>query len=128
MSLWLIVYHHGFRPELDGLSIFQWHAHEMLFGYAMAVIAGFLLTAAANWTDQETARGGWLAAIFALWLLARVLMADGTAYLLYAAAADLAFMVSLTIAVARPIFRVRQKRQAMVLVLMILLTAANLLF
>lgn len=128
MASWLSVYRFGLRLNLDGLSIFQWHAHEMLFGYAMAVIAGFLLTAAWNWTDQKTASGAWLALIFALWVLARILMINGTGYILYAAAADLAFMAGLAIAVARPIIRVRQKRQAMVLLLVFLLTAANLLF
>jgi uncharacterized protein involved in response to NO len=128
MASWLSVYHFGLRLSLDGLSIFQWHAHEMLFGYAMAVIAGFLLTAAWSWTDQETASGAGLALIFALWVLARILMINGTGYILYAAAADLAFMAGLAMAVARPIIKVRQKRQAMVLLLVFLLTAANLLF
>src|SRR5687767_9985161 len=40
-----------------------WHAHEMLFGYTCAVIAGFLLTAAQNWTGHATARGGSLLAL-----------------------------------------------------------------
>ena len=50
-----------------------WHAHEMLFGYALAVIAGFLLTAVRNWTGQATAAGAELAALLALWLVARTL-------------------------------------------------------
>ncbi len=128
MALWLAVYRFGFVIQLSGLSMFQWHAHEMLYGYAMAVIAGFLLTAAWNWTGQETASGAGLAIIFLLWLLARILMACGTGVLVYAAAADMAFLVSLAFAVARPIIRVRQKRQALVLLLLALLTAANLLF
>jgi uncharacterized protein involved in response to NO len=128
MGVWLAVYHFGFRLSLERLSVFQWHAHEMLFGYAMAVIAGFLLTAAWNWTGQETATGAWLAIIFAFWVVARILMINGTGYILYAAAADLAFMASLAFAVARPIIRIRQKRQAMVLLLLFLLATANTLF
>ena len=116
MALWLAVYRFGFVIQLSGLSMFQWHAHEMLYGYAMAVIAGFLLTAAWNWTGQETASGAGLAIIFLLWLLARILMACGTGVLVYAAAADMAFLVSLAFAVARPIIRVRQKRQAMMII------------
>ena len=50
-----------------------WHAHEMLYGYAMAVIAGFLLTAVRNWTGQQTAAGAALAGLLLLWLLARAL-------------------------------------------------------
>jgi uncharacterized protein involved in response to NO len=128
MASWLSVYHYGLRLNLEGLSIFQWHAHEMLFGYAMAVIAGFLLTAAWNWTDRKTADGGWLALIFALWVLARILMINGTEYIRYAAVADLAFMAGLGIAVAMPVIKVRQKRQAMVLLLVLLLAVSNLLF
>jgi uncharacterized protein involved in response to NO len=128
MASWLSVYHYGLRLNLEGLSIFQWHAHEMLFGYAMAVIAGFLLTAAWNWTDRKTADGGWLALIFALWVLARILMINGTEYIRYAAVADLAFLAGLGIAVAMPVIKVRQKRQAMVLLLVLLLAVSNLLF
>jgi uncharacterized protein involved in response to NO len=128
MGSWLSVYHYGVQLKLERLSIFQWHAHEMLFGYAMAVIAGFLLTAAWNWTDRKTADGGWLALIFALWVLARMLMINGTEYIRYAAVADLAFMAGLALAVAVPVIKVRQKRQAMVLLLVLLLAVANLLF
>ncbi len=128
MVMWLLVYRFGLQLDLAGLSIFQWHAHEMLYGYAMAVIAGFLLTAAWNWTGQETASGAGLALIFIFWVVARVLMANGTRFLVYAAAADLLFMLGLGIAVARPIIKVRQKRQTMVLLIIALLAAANLLF
>jgi uncharacterized protein involved in response to NO len=50
-----------------------WHAHEMLYGYAMAAIAGFLLTAVRNWTGQQTAAGAELAGLLLLWLMARAL-------------------------------------------------------
>lgn len=128
MATWLAVYRFGYQLELEGLSIFQWHAHEMLYGYSMAVIAGFLLTAAWNWTNEKTASGAGLALIFILWVLARALSIHGTSYIVYAAAADLAFMAGLVIAVARPIIKVRQKRQTMVLLLVFLLTAGNILF
>ena len=57
---------------LPGANI-AWHAHEMIFGYAFAVIAGFLLTAVRVWTGRPTPTGAALAAIAALWLLARAL-------------------------------------------------------
>jgi uncharacterized protein involved in response to NO len=125
MVNWLLVYRFGLQLNLSGLSIFQWHAHEMLYGYAMAVIAGFLLTAAWNWTGQKTASGAGLALIFIFWVVARVLMANGTRFLVYAAAADLLFMLGMGFAVGRPIINVRQKRQAMVLLIIALLAAAN---
>jgi uncharacterized protein involved in response to NO len=107
MAIWLAVYLFQFPIPVTGISTMQWHAHEMIYGYTMAVIAGFLLTAAWNWTGQKTASGAGLAAIFAFWLLGRVFMLTGTQHLVYAAAADLAFMLGLGFAVARPIIRVR---------------------
>jgi len=128
MAAWLAQYRYGLPIEMSGLSPSQWHAHEMVFGFAFAVIAGFLLTAAWNWTDHETASGGALASLFAAWALARALMLDGTGLLWFAATADMAFMLGLAFAVARPIVRVGQKRQAPVLLILALLTVANLLF
>lgn len=128
MVTWLAVYRFGLQLDLTGFSVFQWHAHEMLYGYSMAVIAGFLLTAAWNWTGQATASGAALFVIFLCWLIARILMSTGSAFLIYAAAADLLFMVTLGFAVARPIIKVRQKRQAVVLLIILLLAASNLLF
>ena len=51
-----------------------WHAHEMLFGFALAVIVGFLFTAGRNWTGQPTPTGATLAALAGLWVAARVLV------------------------------------------------------
>lgn len=128
MSAWMAVFLFSFPLELAGVSVFQWHAHEMVFGYAMAVIAGFLLTAAWNWTGQKTASGAGLGLLFALWVLARVLMMKGTGLLPWATAADLAFMAGLAFAVGRPVIRTRQTRQAPVLLVLTLLAAARLLF
>lgn len=128
MAIWLGLYRFGLQLQLDGISMFQWHAHEMLYGYSMAVIAGFLLTAAWNWTGEKTASGAGLAWIFIPWLLARILMAGGTGFLLYAAIADLAFMLGLGFATARPIIKVRQTRQIPVVIILALLALANLAF
>jgi uncharacterized protein involved in response to NO len=128
MATWLGLYRFGLQLQLDGISMFQWHAHEMVFGYTVAVIAGFLLTAAWNWTGEKTASGAGLAWIFIPWVIARILMAGGTTYLLYAAIADLLFMLGLGFATSRPIIKVRQKRQVPVILIMFLLTLANLAF
>ncbi len=58
----------------------QWHAHEMFYGYVLAIIAGFLLTAVRNWTNVPTAHGKTLAALFGLWGAARLCMALPNAY------------------------------------------------
>ena len=48
---------HGALPQAGYLSAMAWHAHEMVFGFAAAVITGFLLTAARNWTGLPTPTG-----------------------------------------------------------------------
>jgi uncharacterized protein involved in response to NO len=68
VPLWGLQYA-GWLPRANLL----WHAHEMLFGYAFAVIAGFLLTAVRAWTSRPTPTGAALAGIASLWLLARIL-------------------------------------------------------
>ncbi len=65
------------------------HAHEMVFGYSLAVIVGFLFTAGRNWSGQPTPTGKPLMALAALWLLARVLMFTPWAWA--ALAANVAF-------------------------------------
>lgn len=69
------------RFEFDGthqMMPFYWHGHEMLYGYALAVIAGFLLTAVKAWTQQSMPYGYKLLVIFVPWALARVLfLANG---------------------------------------------------
>ncbi|CAM3311733.1 NnrS family protein [Shewanella violacea] len=79
IPLWLVTW---FMPQY---SLFQtqvwskvvplwWHPHEMLFGFAMAIVAGFLLTAVKNWTNQPGLSGIGLAVTFFCWLTARVLL------------------------------------------------------
>lgn len=128
MVVWAGVYHWQWSLALSRISVLQWHAHEMLYGYAMAVIAGFLLTAVRNWTSIDTAAGKPLMALFGLWLVPRLLFLGGDAWLLLAAIFDLVFTIALSFAVARPIFQVRQWRQMAVLSKLILLGGCNLLF
>ncbi|HVL09025.1 MAG TPA: NnrS family protein [Burkholderiaceae bacterium] len=62
-------------PMAGGMPAMLWHAHEMVFGFTFAIIAGFLLTAVRAWTGQPTPSGWPLAALAALWLAGRVLAA-----------------------------------------------------
>ena len=69
---WVLSLHGvAFMPLGGGL---WWHVHEMIFGFALAIIIGFLLTAAQNWTGVPSATGGLLAMLTLLWLLPRVLL------------------------------------------------------
>jgi len=85
-----------------------WHGHEMLFGYALAVIAGFLLTAGRNWTNRPTPTGKPLAALVLLWLAGRVLML--TPWPTAAALVNVAFPLAVAAALARPLLASRNRR------------------
>lgn len=56
----------------SALPVQYWHAHEMIWGYAGAIVVAFLLTAVATWTEQPPVRGKFLMTLVALWLVARV--------------------------------------------------------
>ncbi|MEO6603020.1 MAG: NnrS family protein, partial [Polyangiaceae bacterium] len=73
VPLWLVALRGGISPG-GAFGPMQWHAHEMLFGFSTAIIAGFLLTAVGNWTSRETVTGAPLAGLAALWLLGRFAM------------------------------------------------------
>ena len=66
-----------------------WHAHEMVFGFTLAVVVGFLFTAGRNWSGQPTPTGRALMALAALWLAGRVLVL--TPWALAAMAVNVAF-------------------------------------
>src|SRR5438128_1288050 len=85
--LWAVQFS-GAAP-IDYLPSSSWHAHEMLFGFTLAIIVGFLFTAGANWTGQPTPRGVMLASMALVWTAARVLAA--TPYGIAAAVTDVAF-------------------------------------
>ena len=125
MAAWLAIYLFDRRYDATGMSPFLWHAHEMLFGYAMAVIGGFLLTAVWNWTGRKTAAGLPLAALFVCWAGARVAMFGSPGGLAWAMFLDTAFLLGLLFALARPVIAVRQIRQAPVLVILLWLVAAR---
>ena len=106
IALWALQYA-GWLPQpyLHGPL---WHAHEMLFGFALAVIVGFLLTAGRNWSNQPTPTGGRLAALAALWLAARVLVLTPWGWA--AAAANVAFPLAAAVALAIPFVRAGNRR------------------
>jgi uncharacterized protein involved in response to NO len=98
-----------------------WHAHEMLFGYAFAVIAGFLLTAVRAWTNLPTPSGAALGGIAALWLAARV----AALFSLEAAALlDLLFAMAVAIGIGRPIVASRNRNTFFILLVLALGTAS----
>ena len=101
-----------------------WHAHEMLFGYAFAVIAGFLLTAVRAWTGRPTPSGAALGAIAALWVLARVV---GLYSLPFSSLIDAAFAIGVAWGIGRPILASNNRNWFFIL-LVLALGAASVAF
>ncbi|AKJ30885.1 NnrS family protein [Caldimonas brevitalea] len=85
-----------------------WHAHEMVFGFTLAVIVGFLFTAGRNWSNLPTPTGSALAALAGLWLAARILVLTPFAWA--AALANVAFPVAAAVALAIPFWKARNRR------------------
>lgn len=85
-----------------------WHGHEMLFGYTLAVVAGFLLTAVRAWTGQPTPVGAPLMGLAALWVAGRVLVLMPLPAL--AAVVNAAFPLALAAAIAIPLLRSQNVR------------------
>jgi uncharacterized protein involved in response to NO len=126
VPLWLAMLVHGIEPP-GALSSLQWHAHELIFGFLAAVIAGFVLTAVPNWTGRFPLSGLPLAGLVGLWLVGR-LASWGVASPGWAAALDGAFLVVLAGAVWREIVAGRNFRNLPVAALLSLFAAANLAF
>ncbi len=125
LPLWLGWYA-GFLSASPAMGALAWHMHEMVFGFAPAVITGFLLTAVRNWTGRPTPTGLALAGLFIVWVSGRILMLTGP--LPVAAAVDLMFLPAVGVAIAIPIWQSRNKRNFKVLVIIVALTIANLAF
>jgi uncharacterized protein involved in response to NO len=102
----------------------MWHAHEMLFGFTLAVIVGFLFTAGRNWSNQPTPTGAALAALALLWVAARLLVLTPWGWA--AAAANVGFALAAATALARPLLAARNRRNYFFVGLLLLLAVAAL--
>ena len=103
-----------------------WHAHEMLFGYTVAVIAGFLLTAAGNWTGVKMISGWRLALLSIVFILGRV--APFISELPYGliAALDFFFIPLVAVLIAIPVIKVKQWSNIVFVPILLAMALANL--
>jgi uncharacterized protein involved in response to NO len=102
-----------------------WHAHEMLFGFAAAMIAGFLLTAVPNWTGEKAHRGAPLLLLTVLWLAARVLLFFSNSAA--AGLVDLLFYPALLALLLPPLLRKGQTKTLIFVPILVTMWGANLL-
>ena len=106
-----------------------WHAHEMIYGFAAAVLAGFLLTAVPGWTMQPKLGAGGLAALGALWIAGRVAMAFADELgVLLVATIDTLFLLSVLVRTATQIVASRNWRNLPIAAAPAVLLGGNLLF
>ncbi|MBR9856569.1 MAG: NnrS family protein [Gammaproteobacteria bacterium] len=102
-----------------------WHAHEMIFGFALAIVAGFVLTAMQNWTGMPGVRGWPLAVVAGLWLLSRLLMPLRGELSPLVITLDLLWLPLVAGMVARPVLQVKQWRNLFFVPLFIVFTLLN---
>lgn len=126
---WMAMYTFGWSMPMNDVSPIAWHGHEMVFGYATAVIAGFLLTAVRNWTGVATINGVPLLLLLLTWLLARILSLSGSPLLfVWAAFFDILFLLGFLAAMAYPIAKSKQWQQSAIISKILLILIANILY
>ena len=126
LMLWWLGILLGVVPGSSYYGVFAWHPHEMVFGFAVAVIGGFLLTAARNWTGVQTLKGPALAVLAGIWLLGRILplLAEIIPSWLIALV-DIAFLPLLAISLASVMLRANKLPQLIFVAILMTMFAAN---
>ena len=125
----IVLWNAIFNGHLTNENYFHsnyWHAHEMLMGYSVAVISGFLLTAVKNWTGRATLSGDQLAGLAIIWLYGRIL--PFYAKLLpdsIIAFVDFIFLPVLIYQISKPIIQTKHYPASVFIVLLLLMTLGN---
>jgi uncharacterized protein involved in response to NO len=117
---WMYRFAHG-GASFGGLPLMYWHAHEMVYGFVMAAIAGFLLTAVPSWTGARGFAGTPLVIAVGLWFAGRIAMSfTGDLPFALIAAAELALVPWLVVLLAPPILRAANRNVPILGVLVVL--------
>jgi uncharacterized protein involved in response to NO len=124
IPLWLLGYN-GALPALPNVNL-NWHMHEMIFGFVLAVVVAFLFTAGRNWTGLWTPRGATLAAFCALWLAGRLAMLCAPAPV--AALVDILFLPCAAWSFFKVLKKAKNYKNMFAVGLLLLLTVLNGLF
>ncbi len=125
IPVWAIAFLGG-ATAIGGITPFLWHTHEMIFGFAPAVIVGFLLTAVRNWTGLPTPSGPALGWLFGLWAAGRILGLTDAG--LFGVVIDVSFLPVVAFTLGVPLWKAGNLRNAFVVVILLVLAAMNALF
>ena len=128
VAAWLLALHGSkFAPLSPGMP--YWHGHEMVVGFAMAAIAGFVLTAVATWTGRPPLQGNLLGVLVFSWLLGRLAMM-ATAWMPYwlVASIDTVFPFLLVFLIGREVVGGGSRRNFPVVGIILTLAVLNLLY
>src|SRR5690606_2814499 len=125
VPLWIAAFfgHVDLSPAGGWLA---WHRHEMVFGFGVAIVAGFLLTAIQAWTGVPALTGTPVLLLAGLWLAGRLLWLFGAPHWLLIPV-DLLFLPLVALAIGRSLWKVRQTRNYPIVLMLLLLSFCNLL-
>jgi uncharacterized protein involved in response to NO len=107
IPLWLAAFSGSLSAWQPAGGWLGWHRHELLFGFGLAIIAGFLLTAVQTWTGRPGLSGKPLAALALLWLAARVAWLVNAPWPLLVVL-EMAFPLAVAVLMGFTLWKVRQ--------------------
>ncbi len=110
-------------------DLYLWHAHEMVFGFVLAVVAGFILTAVATWTGRPPINGARLALLVVSWAAGRIAMMNSPYWpTALVTVVDLLFPCLLAIFFGREVVSANNRRNFPLVVVVTLFGLLNFLF
>jgi uncharacterized protein involved in response to NO len=127
MLAWGTFLHYGWLPSAALQNPFYWHAHVMLFGFASALVGGFLLTASANWTGITTTTRRSLGLLVATWVVARVLLLTPLPFWV-GALFDVGYLFGLVFLVGRVLWLSKNKRNAFLILILLFFAGLDIAF
>ena len=127
MLAWGAFLHYGWLPSAALQNPFFWHAHVMLFGFASALVGGFLLTASANWTGIATTTRRGLLLLTATWMVARVLLLTPLPFWI-GALFDVGYLFGLVFLVGRVLWLSKNKRNAFLIGILLFYAGLDIAF
>jgi uncharacterized protein involved in response to NO len=128
VSVWLMALH-GAGPASVPATMLYWHGHEMLVGFGMAAVAGFVLTAVATWTERPPLQGKLLGVLVFSWLLGRLIMMAATRLPYWlVASVDMIFPFLLAVLLGREVVAGSSRRNYPIVGITLVLAVLNLLY